>query len=325
MSPLRLSLLRDLVRTGPVVVALIEIARGSTPREAGTWMIVAPRGTHGTIGGGEAERRVVEAASGLLSRSSASLVSDAAAGQMTVLASQPGSPDNVAAAAGDNVGSTTGAASGLRPGRQAGRARGGPDATLDLPLGPRLDQCCGGFMRVALSLVTTLPDGPFALWESGPVVADPVTTPVVVYGAGHVGAALVEALSPLPFSLTWIDGRAEVVWPVEHSSVALRRSALPEADVMTAPDDAMHLVMTHSHALDLEIVAAVLARPFAFLGLIGSATKRATFARQLAARGLDASRITCPIGIGGIRGKEPAVIAASVAAQLLVLAGTSRP
>ena len=80
----------------------------------------------------------------------------------------------------------------------------------------------------------------------------------------------------------------------------------------------MHVVMTHSHALDLEIVAAVLARRFRYCGLIGSATKRALFVRRLAERGLDASRLTCPIGVAGIVGKEPAVIAAAVAAELLL-------
>jgi xanthine dehydrogenase accessory factor len=89
--------------------------------------------------------------------------------------------------------------------------------------------------------------------------------------------------------------------------------------VAAAADDAFHVVLTHSHAVDLEIVAAVLARPFGFCGLIGSRTKRAVFARRLAERGLDATRLTCPIGLPEIPGKEPSVIAAAVAAQLLVL------
>lgn len=249
---------------GPVAVAAILDARGSTPRDAGAFMIVTRYATHGTIGGGEAERRTVAAARALL------------------------------AAGGDRV-------------------------TLDFPLGPALDQCCGGSMRVAVAVLREPPGkAPFALWEGGPVVADLPAAPVVVYGAGHVGAALVAALVPLPFALTWIDGRDASVWPVPDGPVPLRRTALPEADAAAAPDAAMHVVMTHSHALDLEIVAAVLARPFRHLGLIGSATKRATFVRRLAARGLDASRMTCPIGVAGVCGKEPAVIAASVAAELLM-------
>jgi len=146
---------------------------------------------------------------------------------------------------------------------------------------------------------------------------------VILYGAGHVGTALARALEPLPFGLTWVDARAESVWPAE-GPVPCRRLALPETAATAAPDEALHVVMTHSHAVDLEIVAAVLARPFRFLGLIGSATKRATFARRLAGRGLDTSRLTCPIGLPEIRGKAPAVIAASVAAQLLSITGGDR-
>jgi xanthine dehydrogenase accessory factor len=150
------------------------------------------------------------------------------------------------------------------------------------------------------------------------VVAETPRREVAVYGAGHVGRALVEALRPLPFSIRWVDARSADLWPVE-SAVPLRRVAIPEAEVAAAGDDAFHVVLTHSHALDLEIVAAVLSRPFGFCGLIGSRTKRATFVRRLKERGIAADRLTCPIGLPGIAGKEPAVIAASVAAQLIAL------
>ena len=265
MAEARLATLRRLAAAGPVAVALLERAAGSTPREAGAWMMVTPTETHGTIGGGEAERRTVEAARALL-------------------------------------------------------AGGGAPTRIALPLGPDLDQCCGGHMTVALARAPDDLSGlPLALWEGGPLLHDPAPAPVIVYGAGHVGCALVAALAPLPFAVKLIDARAEAVWPVE-AAVPCHRLALPETAAAEAPDDAFHLVMTHSHAVDLEIVAAVLARPFRFLGLIGSATKRATFERRLAERGLDTSRLTSPIGLAGIRGKAPAVIAASVAAQLLTLA-----
>ncbi|WP_108658441.1 xanthine dehydrogenase accessory protein XdhC [Acuticoccus kandeliae] len=257
------------VRAGPTAVAVLARAAGSTPREAGAWMLVTPAETAGTIGGGEAERRAIEAARALL----------------------------------------------------AGEAA---RTDLDIPLGPEIDQCCGGRMAVVIVRIATPPAGPFALWEGGPLIADPPRQPVLVYGAGHVGAALVAALAPLPFAIDWIDPRAEALWPVA-GAVPCRRLALPEAAAAAAPDDAIHLVMTHSHAVDLEIVATVLARPFAFLGLIGSATKRATFVRRLAERGLDATRLTCPIGLDTIPGKEPAVIAASVAAQLLILQRAGGP
>ena len=101
---------------------------------------------------------------------------------------------------------------------------------------------------------------------------------------------------------------------------------LPEAEAKTAPADALHVVLTHSHALDLEIVAAVLERnEFGFLGLIGSATKKKLFLRRLRERGIPEGRLaglTCPIGVPGVRDKRPEVIAASVAVQLLQVAST---
>lgn len=273
MSEATLAALREAAARGPAVVALIETVSGSTPREVGAWMIVTADDALGTIGGGEAERRTIEAARQLL-------------------------------------------------------AGGGAPQRLALPLGPALDQCCGGHMTVALATAPagagaaggteTGPDEALVLWPDGPAIRDRPLAPVVVYGAGHVGCALVSALLPLPFALTFVDARAEALWPVA-APVPCQRLALPETAAATAPDDAIHLVMTHSHAVDLEIVAAVLARPFRFCGLIGSATKRATFERRLRERGLDTARLTCPIGLPGIAGKAPAVIAASVAAQLLAL------
>ncbi|GAB5373999.1 MAG: xanthine dehydrogenase accessory protein XdhC [Acuticoccus sp.] len=268
MSEATLAALRAAAARGPAIVALLETVSGSTPREVGAWMIVTADGALGTIGGGEAERRTIEAARQLL-------------------------------------------------------AGGGAPQRLALPLGPALDQCCGGHMTVALAIAPEVAaaatDDALALWPGGPAIRDRPLAPVVVYGAGHVGCALVTALSPLPFALTFVDARAEALWPVA-APVPCHRLALPETAAAAAPDDAIHLVMTHSHAVDLEIVAAVLARPFRFCGLIGSATKRATFERRLRERGLDTARLTCPIGLPAIAGKAPAVIAASVAAQLLALA-----
>ncbi|MCF3933564.1 xanthine dehydrogenase accessory protein XdhC [Acuticoccus sp. M5D2P5] len=251
------------VRAEPTAIALLAAVAGSTPREKGAWMIVTGGATRGTIGGGEAERRTVEAARRLLSE-------------------------------------------------------GGRRETLDLPLNPTLDQCCGGRMTIEIARIDEPPDAAFPLYDGGPLVADPPRRPVIVYGAGHVGTALVAALAPLPFALDWVDAREATLWPA-HGPVACRRIALPETVAMAAPPETVHLVMTHSHAVDLEIVAAALSRPFAFLGLIGTATKRAIFTRRLAERGLDAARLTCPIGLPFIDGKEPSVIAASVAAQLLAL------
>ncbi|WMS44489.1 xanthine dehydrogenase accessory protein XdhC [Acuticoccus sp. MNP-M23] len=221
----------------------------------------------------------------------------------------------------DEAVGTIGGGEAERRGIVAARAllAGGDARTmLTLPLGPALDQCCGGRLTLAIARVEAPPPGPVALWPGGPVIRDPADPPVLVYGAGHVGAAVVRALSPLPFAVDWIDPRSESVWPTPADQPC-RRLAIPEAAAGRAPPDAIHLVMTHSHAVDLEIVAAVLARPFRFLGLIGSATKRATFVRRLAERGLDGARVNSPIGLPQIAGKAPAIIAASVAAQLLCL------
>lgn len=209
--------------------------------------------------------------------------------------------------------------------REMLRADGDPRLER-FPLGPTLDQCCGGRMTIALAHFGALDaarfraGGPVALWPEGPVFHPaPPPRPVIVYGAGHVGAALVRALAPLPFALRWVDARAGVA--PAFDGVTLIETPLPEAEAAQAPGDAMHLVMTHSHTVDLEIVAAALARPAAFVGLIGSVTKRATFLRRLRKRDLSEAQLaglTCPIGLPGLRDKRPAVIAASVAAQLVL-------
>jgi xanthine dehydrogenase accessory factor len=204
---------------------------------------------------------------------------------------------------------------------------GGPATAVEVfSLGPALDQCCGGRMSIALARLGAhdaprfTAGGPVALWPDGPVFREaPALRPVLVYGAGHVGTALVRALAPLPFAVRWIDARPGA-FPEAPPGVACVETPLPEAETTRAAPEAMHVVLTHSHALDLEIVAAALAREAAFVGLIGSATKRATFLRRLRARGLPESavaRLTCPIGLPGLKDKRPAVIAAAVAAQLL--------
>jgi xanthine dehydrogenase accessory factor len=201
-------------------------------------------------------------------------------------------------------------------------------ATVEFPLNPALDQCCGGRIRLAFAPLTAAnaprfaAGAPVALWEGGPFwTPDPPRRAVHVYGAGHVGAALVRALAPLPFAIRWIDARAGVLAD-PPPGVETIETPLPEAEAEAArAPDALHLVMTHSHAVDLEIVAAALEAGAGFVGLIGSATKRATFLSKLRARGLAEARLAalvCPIGLPSLRDKRPAVIAASVAADLLL-------
>jgi xanthine dehydrogenase accessory factor len=149
------------------------------------------------------------------------------------------------------------------------------------------------------------------------------TTPVLLFGAGHVGRAVVLALAPLPFTVRWIDSRPDQ-FPqyVPQNAVTVCTDAF-EAELAEAPRDALIIVMTHSHPLDFEItVAALRRRTFDFVGLIGSETKRGrftSFARQMGVAQSDIDRLVCPIGITEIKGKEPAVIAAALAAQLLMI------
>jgi len=149
-------------------------------------------------------------------------------------------------------------------------------------------------------------------------------TPLILFGAGHVGKALIRALESLPFEVTWVDSRVDAFPEVLPANVRSLSPANPPEVLLRAPANSLVVVMTHSHALDLELTAAALARPsFPFVGLIGSGSKCARFRRRLRDFGITSQatdRLTCPIGIEGIRGKEPAVIAASVTAQLLTIA-----
>ena len=147
--------------------------------------------------------------------------------------------------------------------------------------------------------------------------------PLYIYGAGHVGRALVRVLEDLPFAVTWVDTSAdrfpETIPP--HAKPEISRD--PAAVASAAAGDAFHIVLTYSHALDLAICHRLLSRgDFRFLGLIGSATKRARFIGRLSGLGIaegQLARLVCPIGLPGIGGKEPAAIALSIAAQLVQL------
>jgi xanthine dehydrogenase accessory factor len=145
---------------------------------------------------------------------------------------------------------------------------------------------------------------------------------LLLFGAGHVGRAVVLALSQLPFSVRWIDSRADQFPDYVPANVDTVRTDDPEREIDAAPIGAFVLIMTHSHPLDYSIAAAALRRPdFGFVGLIGSATKRARFASQARQLGLSEQqivRLVCPIGLPDIRDKEPSIIATGVAAQLLI-------
>ncbi|MQA20514.1 xanthine dehydrogenase accessory protein XdhC [Rugamonas rivuli] len=157
-------------------------------------------------------------------------------------------------------------------------------------------------------------------------LADPCLAPrahLLLFGAGHVGAAIVRMLGELPCTVTWIDEREDMFPQSIPANVTVEATDAPEALVAAAPAGASYLVMTHSHALDQRLSEAILSRAdVGWFGLIGSQTKRVQFERRMAARGLPQERIAamvCPIGIAGITNKLPAAIAASVCAQLLMV------
>lgn len=194
-------------------------------------------------------------------------------------------------------------------------AEGAPDRRRTLPLGPGLGQCCGGavtlhFGRAPRPVDTPLPAGTRP--DAGPGPARPLW----LWGAGHVGRAVVAACPPGAFDLTWIDTATERFPAVIPAGVR----AVPAADMprlaQRSPLAAHHLIMTYSHEIDLALCAALLARGFASCGLIGSATKWARFEKRLRALGLDPGAIACPIG-DKARGKHPDAIAAGVVAALL--------
>jgi xanthine dehydrogenase accessory factor len=156
-------------------------------------------------------------------------------------------------------------------------------------------------------------------WWLEQIAAD--KRPLLLFGAGHVGKALVKALEDLPFEIRWIDGREDEFPERIPENVTAILTDDPLAEVGNAGPDSIFIVMTHSHDLDEEICHDVLERgDFSFLGLIGSTTKRRRFVHRLGRRGIsdaDLERLICPIGLQGISGKEPATIALSLAAQLM--------
>jgi xanthine dehydrogenase accessory factor len=193
-----------------------------------------------------------------------------------------------------------------------------PAQSVHYALGPSLGQCCGGAVTVS-----------FERLQPAHVAAWPHEAPrfyLQLYGAGHVGRAIARLLATLPVQVDWIDERDDAfpstlldgTWPSHIRKVAVDAV---EAEVRHAPPGAFFLVLTHQHDLDLRITEAILRRgDFGFFGLIGSKTKKQRFVHRLEERGVSPAaieRMVCPIGLPGIAGKEPEVIAVAVVAQLL--------
>ena len=294
------------------MVSIVD-ARGSAPREPGARMVVLEDGSFaGTIGGGTLEWQAIERARAALAK---------------------------------------GAADGEAP----------PVGLSRMALGPDLGQCCGGSVRILLEVFAPgraaevqalaeaekaglfategriaercvartildrdLPGGEDSLLAADGRLLERFGTRkqvLALIGAGHVGRSMIVALAPLDFSVVWIDPRKDEFPAIVPGDVRVVVAAEPAAELDAVPDGAFVLVMSHSHALDFDVVLAALrARRFGYVGLIGSASKKARFISRMRQAGLaddDIERLVCPIGIDGVTSKQPAVIAASVVADLL--------
>lgn len=187
-------------------------------------------------------------------------------------------------------------------------------------LGPEIGQCCGGRVTLVIERIVDVATAKIADTE---VENERAKNPVFVFGAGHVGMALARALAPLPLSVKLIDTRPDIFDEVAIEGVQCVLTERPFELIEQAPAGSSFVVLTHSHALDSRIAAAVLERgDFCYLGIIGSKTKRRVFEKAFRAIGIPQdriARIVCPIGGDQIKDKRPAVIAAMVAAELLVV------
>jgi xanthine dehydrogenase accessory factor len=193
--------------------------------------------------------------------------------------------------------------------------RGERSQSWDVALGPEIGQCCGGHVSLLAERAEMRILGEMEQSEGTPLPA------VLLFGAGHVGRALAYALAPLPLAVRWIDDRPEEFGSLVGGNVEISVSSAWDREIAEAPKGAACLVLTHSHALDSLITAAALERgTFAYVGVIGSLTKRRRFERAFRDIGIPDARIrtlVCPIGDRGIRDKRPEIIAALTAAEII--------
>ncbi|ATN35177.1 xanthine dehydrogenase accessory protein XdhC [Rhizobium sp. ACO-34A] len=251
---------------------LVEVAeaRGSTPREAGAFMVVADNRLFGTIGGGHLEYIAIDHARAML----------------------------------------------------AGQAAG---ETLDIPLGPEIGQCCGGRTLLRFTKVDETVRQRLLRQSSSEQQA---YHDIFLFGAGHVGLALAAALAPLPFNVTVVETR-QIEAGALPDAITFRHVPMPEAEVAAIRPGGAAVILTHDHALDFLIAREALARDdLAYTGMIGSATKRATFSRWLLREGGEAAwleRLRLPVGGDTVKDKRPAVIAALVTAELVTRLLGSQP
>jgi xanthine dehydrogenase accessory factor len=328
-----LSDLQQLLAHGDAAV-LVTVARveGSAPREAGTKMIVTREAARHTIGGGHLEWKAIEIARQVLRD-----------GMRT-----PNTRRLERLALGPSLGQCCGGAVVLAFERLdvadlgwlstlARRLASGASTVRSVSFRSSRNGSPEGDAGLGDPVLLGEPEpGVEApdclLWETGSTMLltetiAPNDFPVVLFGAGHVGAALVRVLGTLPCRVLWVDER-DAAFPTPEAfallnapNVAIDANDAPDEAVDTAPPGTSFIVMTHDHSRDLDLAERILRRgDFLFFGMIGSHTKRKQFEHRLAARGIDPmqiARMNCPLGVDGIVDKSPEVIAISAAAQLL--------
>jgi len=207
----------------------------------------------------------------------------------------------------------------LQPSKTGSEQGAAAPELMRMALGPSLGQCCGGVVHLSLQRVNA--QDAATLREQ----LDTPRMPVALFGGGHVGHALAELLARLPVALHWIDSREGIFPDTLPAHVVCEHSEPVQGAVASLAPDSRVLIMSFSHAEDLDVLALCLTRQrqrgdLPYIGLIGSQTKWASFRHRLEARGFtteELAHVTCPIGVPGIEGKEPEVIAVAVAAQLL--------
>ena len=344
----------------PAVLVTVAIAEGSVPREPGAKMLVTRDAFAGTIGGGHLEHRAIEIARAMLEEGGAPRLERFALGPslgqccggVAHLVFEPVDRDQMALLDTRRsvdtirvipVGWTGQSMPGawMRPTRSTG---GDVDAQSDVhtivervdgrPVHPTWALVDADGMHLAGAPVPafdrTRGTHVFTDTDGRRWLLDAVLAPrahLMLFGAGHVGAAIVRALAELPCRVTWVDERDDLFPAAVPANVTIEATDIPETLVEQAVPGTTFLVMTHSHALDLRLTIAILSRRTStqlpdWFGLIGSDTKRRQFEHRLRERGIANARIdamVCPIGLPGIAGKAPGVIAASVAAQLLTV------
>ena len=200
--------------------------------------------------------------------------------------------------------------------------RGDIETQFALPLGPEIGQCCGGHVSLRLTLLDATQKT--ALLNIA-AQAEQALPKVYIFGAGHVGRALATGLKPLPFALRLIDSRESEI-ALADPAIFSKVTPLPEAEIRQAPKGSAFVILTHDHSLDFQLAAeALVRRDAAYVGMIGSKTKRAALEKWIKQthEDLATDALICPIGGGRIRNKLPEVIATFVAAELLVVFGAS--